>query len=469
MHRLCITYSTVVHVPLLCPFLPFLLQVVALDASAIVHDARRIVSANGLSDRVTVLQGKAEEIDVAREVRAALAMTTAAAAAPSAMALSGGATSTVGGGDGLVDANLQHHTTAASDGLVDVIVSEWMGYALLYECMLDSVLTLRDSVLRPGGLMLPSHAVIRAAAVSSSALWSERVASWSSVYGFDMSSLATRVFDEPFVEVLPSEWLCSSSVCLRDLDLLHMVRSEQDILCAPFEFVVGTEDEYDDDGGGAAAAAAPGTAAPPVHGVAVWFDIRFTNDAYDPAKARARAAAATVSSGGSVGPTAASAATSAALAPATTCVGGVADGDDDDVPPLEDDTGAVVHATAVDRSSDSSRATPVATSNTAPAAAFSVTPAAAVGVSDARCPTSSADGAESKPEVFFSTGPNATPTHWQQTLLLLREPIMGLRIGESLKGTITMSRDPHNPREYRFLLDVTHPPTARRSQAFHMR
>ena len=27
---------------------------------------------------------------------------------------------------------------------VDVIISEWMGYALLYECMLGSVLAVRD-------------------------------------------------------------------------------------------------------------------------------------------------------------------------------------------------------------------------------------------------------------------------------------------------------------------------------------
>ncbi len=33
---------------------------------------------------------------------------------------------------------------------VDVIVSEWMGYALLYECMLPAVLAARDKYLAPG-------------------------------------------------------------------------------------------------------------------------------------------------------------------------------------------------------------------------------------------------------------------------------------------------------------------------------
>ena len=33
---------------------------------------------------------------------------------------------------------------------MDVLVSEWMGYALLFESMLDSVLVARDRFLRPG-------------------------------------------------------------------------------------------------------------------------------------------------------------------------------------------------------------------------------------------------------------------------------------------------------------------------------
>ncbi len=35
---------------------------------------------------------------------------------------------------------------------VDVIVSEWMGYGLLYEAMLDSVIWARDRYLAPDGL-----------------------------------------------------------------------------------------------------------------------------------------------------------------------------------------------------------------------------------------------------------------------------------------------------------------------------
>ena len=40
---------------------------------------------------------------------------------------------------------------------VDVIVSEWMGYFLLFESMLDSVLYARDVWLAQDGLILPDR------------------------------------------------------------------------------------------------------------------------------------------------------------------------------------------------------------------------------------------------------------------------------------------------------------------------
>ncbi len=41
---------------------------------------------------------------------------------------------------------------------VDIIISEWMGYFLLRESMLDSVLVARDRFLKPDGALYPSHA-----------------------------------------------------------------------------------------------------------------------------------------------------------------------------------------------------------------------------------------------------------------------------------------------------------------------
>jgi protein arginine N-methyltransferase 3 len=74
---------------------------------------------------------------------------------------------------------------------VDVIISEWMGYALLYESMLDSVLVARDRFLnRPtssdgtgGGIMAPSQCKMVFALAEATEVWKDRVAFWEDVYG----------------------------------------------------------------------------------------------------------------------------------------------------------------------------------------------------------------------------------------------------------------------------------------------
>lgn len=48
---------------------------------------------------------------------------------------------------------------------VDIIISEWMGYYLLYESMLDSVLWARDRYLKVNGKMLPDKATMYIAAI----------------------------------------------------------------------------------------------------------------------------------------------------------------------------------------------------------------------------------------------------------------------------------------------------------------
>lgn len=67
---------------------------------------------------------------------------------------------------------------------VDIIISEWMGYALLYESMLDSVLHARDRFLRPGsGVIAPSQAKMMFALCDAKDIYKERIEFWSDVYG----------------------------------------------------------------------------------------------------------------------------------------------------------------------------------------------------------------------------------------------------------------------------------------------
>jgi len=49
----------------------------------------------------------------------------------------------------------------------DIIISEWMGYFLIYERMIDSIIKARDWFLKEDGLMMPDKAVMRVQAYSN--------------------------------------------------------------------------------------------------------------------------------------------------------------------------------------------------------------------------------------------------------------------------------------------------------------
>lgn len=73
---------------------------------------------------------------------------------------------------------------------VDVIISEWMGYALLYESMLDSVLRARDRFLRPdSGVMVPSQCQMMLGLCQATDIFKERIKFWSDVYGQRMATV----------------------------------------------------------------------------------------------------------------------------------------------------------------------------------------------------------------------------------------------------------------------------------------
>jgi SAM-dependent methyltransferase len=86
-------------------------HVIGVDMSSIIFKAREIVKVNGLSDKITLIQGKMEEVELPFPK-------------------------------------------------VDIIISEWMGYFLLYESMLDTVLYARDTYLQKDGLIFPDKATI---------------------------------------------------------------------------------------------------------------------------------------------------------------------------------------------------------------------------------------------------------------------------------------------------------------------
>ena len=56
-----------------------------------------------------------------------------------------------------------------------MIISEWMGYFLLYESMFDSVMFARDKWLCEGGIMLPNTAKMYVAVLDDEAYYKKKL------------------------------------------------------------------------------------------------------------------------------------------------------------------------------------------------------------------------------------------------------------------------------------------------------
>jgi len=145
-------------------------RVIAVDNSAIIDKARENIYANGYSHIITCLRGKVEEVSLPVEK-------------------------------------------------VDIIVSEWMGYCLLYEAMLDSVIWARDRYLKPEGLMVPSHMNMWVAPVADPDYVADHVAFWRDVYGFDMKAMQAGITDDALVLHMPTSTICAEPFPFLQLSL----------------------------------------------------------------------------------------------------------------------------------------------------------------------------------------------------------------------------------------------------------
>lgn len=154
-------------------------HVYAVDCASIADQARIIVEANALTDKVTVLRGKIEELELPVES-------------------------------------------------VDIIISEWMGYFLLYESMLDSVIYARDKWLTSDGVLMPDKATIKALAIEDADYMNEKIHFWDDVYGFDMSCIKEIAISEPLVDAVPSRGVISRPTDVFKIDLYTVTKEQLD-------------------------------------------------------------------------------------------------------------------------------------------------------------------------------------------------------------------------------------------------
>ncbi|KAH0542703.1 hypothetical protein FGG08_002938 [Glutinoglossum americanum] len=181
-------------------------HVIGVDMSTIIEKAREIVQANGMSENITLIQGKMEEVELPFPQ-------------------------------------------------VDIIISEWMGYFLLYESMLDTVLYARDKYLASNGLIFPDKATIFMAGIEDGEYKEEKIGFWDNVYGFDYTPLKETALTEPLVDTVDLKAVVTDPTPVLTLDL-YTVQPSDLAFSSPFTLDVRRDDF--------------------IHALIAWFDIDFT-------------------------------------------------------------------------------------------------------------------------------------------------------------------------------------------------
>lgn len=114
---------------------------------------------------------------------------------------------------------------------VDIIVSEWMGFYLLHEGMLDSVIFARDKFLKEGGLLFPTTATLYVAPCSVPS----RYDYWDNIDGIKMNTFAEMLRNvkshKPEITQLDADsllhegavvsWINLETVTLEDLNNIN--------------------------------------------------------------------------------------------------------------------------------------------------------------------------------------------------------------------------------------------------------
>ena len=191
-------------------------HVIAVDCSDIAQKARVIVKNNGFADKISVIQQKLEDIEA-----------------------------------------LPHGIEQ-----VDIIISEWMGYFLLYESMLSSVLFARDKWLSDKmqlqgvvNQIFPNQAHLYMAAFDYDAM---NLKFWQrECYGIDMKEMYRRPtrISEPLIIEVDKDFIFSEYACFKSLDM-HLASDKDLDFMVKFD-LIGTQDEAEIDA------------------LVVWFDCLF--------------------------------------------------------------------------------------------------------------------------------------------------------------------------------------------------
>lgn len=161
-------------------------KVIGIDCSGIINQAQKIIEVNGFSDVITLIQGKVEDVELP------------------------------------VDK-------------VDIIISEWMGYFLLYENMLETVIWARDKWLKPDGLIFPDKATLYICAIEDADYKEEKIHWWNNVYGFDMSCIKEIAMQEPLVDCVEAQSVVTNSCPILTINVMKATKGNASKFSSKFK------------------------------------------------------------------------------------------------------------------------------------------------------------------------------------------------------------------------------------------
>nr|XP_004610660.1 unnamed protein product [Sorex araneus] len=152
-------------------------KVFGIECSSISDYSEKIIKANHLDNIITIFKGKVEEVELPVEK-------------------------------------------------VDIIISEWMGYCLFYESMLNTVIFARDKWLKPGGLMFPDRAALYVVAIEDRQYKDFKIHWWENVYGFDMTCIRDVAMKEPLVDIVDPKQVVTNACLIKEVDI-YTVKTEE--------------------------------------------------------------------------------------------------------------------------------------------------------------------------------------------------------------------------------------------------
>lgn len=188
--------------------------VYAVEASDSAVIAEALAEANGMSDKVKIVRGKVEEIELPEKV--------------------------------------------------DVIISEPIGTMLVHERMLESYIAARERFLKPGGLMMPTLGSIVLAPFSDAALYKDqtsKAAFWDDkdFYGIDLTvakdSAVVEYMSQPVVGYFEPRQLVSNQRTVHTIDFQTVTIEELKNFHIDYSFRIDRTDM--------------------LHGIGCWFDLEF--------------------------------------------------------------------------------------------------------------------------------------------------------------------------------------------------